>query len=351
MKFARAFNKEYAVTNKVWVVLCIAAFAFCAGFFLRYLIDWGHTQDAKVVVDMITRVPIRDTGETKNFPYISPLLLCGTEIKKFNQFRFLEQKVVDIKDKKKNEGTLDALGFYFQDLKTGTWTGVGENEKFSPASLLKVPLMMAVFKYAETNPNFLSAAVLYKGDFDIDKLQVLKPSHPIEAGKRYTVDDLVRRMILESDNNATKLLQNTVPSLAILNAFTDIGFFYPSSTEDYLSPKLYSYFFRLLYNASYLNREFSEKAMELLLVSDFSDGIRSGVPSNIAVAQKFGERAFYSSESGDVVYRELHDCGIVYHASGPYVLCVMTKGKNLKDLSKIIKELSEVTYQVVSAGL
>ncbi|MBU6415430.1 serine hydrolase [Patescibacteria group bacterium] len=348
MKFLRALH---TATGVRWIAVGITAVAFCAGFFLHYFLSRNYAENKTLVANSVTRVPVRDAGDAKKFLHISPLLLCDTGNKNFNQFEPLRRLVVAVEDAEKNKGALDTLGFYFQDLKTGAWTGVGENEKFSPASLLKVPLMIAAFKYAESNPDFLSTQILYQGDFDINKLQTIKPSHPIEAGKQYTVEELVRRMVGESDNNATKLLQDHLPSQAILNAFTDIGFSYPSSDADYLSPKLYSYFFRLLYNASYLNRELSEKALQLLLINDFSDGIRAGVPSGVETAQKFGERTFYSSENGQVVWRELHDCGIVYRPSGPYLLCVMTKGKDLKDLSEIIKELSAVTYQTVSAGL
>jgi hypothetical protein len=43
---------------------------------------------------------------------------------------------------------------------------------------------------------------------------------------------------------------------------------------------------------------------------------------------------------------EFHDCGIVYSGT-PYLLCVMTKGKNYNDLQEAIRKISALTYEEV----
>ncbi|MDO8560151.1 MAG: serine hydrolase [bacterium] len=57
-----------------------------------------------------------------------------------------------------------------------------------------------------------------------------------------------------------------------------------------MSVKDYASFFRILYNASYLNREQSERALGLMTKTRFRDGIIAGVPAGRPVAHKFGER-------------------------------------------------------------
>src|SRR6185436_5295057 len=89
------------------------------------------------------------------------------------------------------------------------------------------------------------------------------------------------------------------------------------------TPQNYSHLFRALYNGTYLSHDASEKALELLSRTKFSDGIVAGVPKETTVSHKFGERTLSLNTSS---INELHDCGIVYYPGHPYFLCIMTKG-------------------------
>ena len=80
---------------------------------------------------------------------------------------------------------------------------------------------------------------------------------------------------------------------------------------------------------------------EALAQSDFNDGLRRGVPSSIAVAHKFGERFLESGE------RHLHDCGIIYHPTNPYLLCVMTRGTDFDALSALIGDISKEVFTAI----
>ena len=46
----------------------------------------------------------------------------------------------------------------------GTGSGIREHDKFSPKSLLKVPLMIAYFKWAESNPLVLRKTLTIPGN-------------------------------------------------------------------------------------------------------------------------------------------------------------------------------------------
>ena len=121
--------------------------------------------------------------------------------------------------------------------------------------------------------------------------------------------------------------------------YTDLGVAIPGTrgTEDYMTVKEYASFFRILYNASYLNKEMSQKALDLLLRTDYKDGLIAGVPKNINVAHKFGER-----KMGEV--DQLHDCGIVYAPQKPYLICVMTRGTDFQVQGRVIADISRFTY-------
>ena len=112
--------------------------------------------------------------------------------------------------------------------------------------------------------------------------------------------------------------------------------------SDYpISSKNYSLFFEELYNAGYLTIEDSEYAVELLTKCNFKDGLTGGIPNDAMIAHKFGE-------AGDNNIHELHEAGIIISGNKRYQVTVMTKGKDLKQLSDVIKNISKVVYQKVS---
>ena len=82
----------------------------------------------------------------------------------------------------------------------------------------------------------------------------------------------------------------------------------------------------------------SEKLLSILSKTEYKGGLVAGVPDNIIVSHKFGERVI-----GDVY--QLHDCGIVYYPNNPYLLCVMTKGTEFTKLEKVIQDISGMVYQ------
>jgi hypothetical protein len=69
----------------------------------------------------------------------------------------------------------------------------------------------------------------------------------------------------------------------------------------------------------------------------------AGVPPEIVVSHKFGERHF----EGDVEIEQLHDCGIVYKPNHPYMLCIMTRGHDVRTLAPVIAQISKMVYSHV----
>jgi beta-lactamase class A len=117
-------------------------------------------------------------------------------------------------------------------------------------------------------------------------------------------------------------------------------------SEDNMSPKEYARFLVALQTASYLDPVFSEKALSLLEQSDFKQGLAANLPRNIKVAHKFGERGYLDNDT-----LQLHDCGIIYHPSSPYILCVMTRGTNIRDQTNAIASISSAVFKAVTVGL
>ncbi len=295
--------------------------------------------------------PLREGG----YKLINPLLLCSSPSQPSSSvFAPLKKKLDQFIKSRIGDGSADTISVYFRDLLTGRWIGSNEDENYTPASLLKVPIMVAFLKAAESNPALLSKKILYDGSFDYNAIEGIKPLHSVVSGRSYTLDELLSLMIVYSDNNAYGLLFKNVDQNLLVEVYTDLGLSVPphdGAVVDFMSPKIYSSFLRILYNATYLDRQSSEKALELLSESNFPQGIRSGVLSGVTVAEKFGERT-QSSSGGTVEKRELHDCGIVFYPGHPYLLCIMTSDlppADFNNLADIIREISAMTYQEVKA--
>ena len=276
------------------------------------------------------------------YELINPLIDCDNFSSINNQELFLfKNDMVKLIDKDKNANLKD-VSVYFRDLNNGAWFGVDENADFSPASLLKVPVMMAYLKKADDNEAFLNTKLKYAHTFTEELSQNIKPTKSIELGKEYSIDELLKYMIVYSDNNAKNVLLEGIDSLDLNQIYTDLGVNIPGTTgmEDYMSVKDYAAFFRILYNASYLDKDMSQKALELLSQSDFLQGLTSGIPKDVKIAQKFGER-----KMDDIT--QLHDCGIVYYPKKPYLLCVMTRGNDFNYQAKVIGQISKTVYDSV----
>ena len=276
----------------------------------------------------------------KGYQFISPLLVANPS----DEFVPLENKLEqDMFDYLSGQDVY-TVSVYFQDLNSGQWAGINENETYNPASLLKVPYAIACFKEAETNPAFLSEKFPYQtepSDGTSTEFDTLTP------GKDYTVDELIHAMIVDSDNGAKHTLLPHINPAVLQATFSDLNIQLPNVPNYVISDRLYARFFKILYNATYLDEETSEKAMELLSETTFKDGIAAGAPSDIPIAHKFGQYTGPSEDANVPAAWELSDCGVVYYPEKPYLLCVMTRGANLSSLTKVIQAVSKIAYNEV----
>ena len=279
-------------------------------------------------------------GELYNF--INPLLDCG-EVSNVSNSGIDKMKsgVEHFIDQEKTKG-VDQVAVYFRDLNNGPWFGIKEKDSFLPASLLKVPLMMNVFRQAMGDPSFLNKQFVWQGG-DMNNEYFKAPSE-LQDNHTYSIGEAVDYMIRYSDNNAVSVLGYAIDTSTLLSSYTELGIAPPNNSDYSISARKYASFFRILYNSTFLNKEYSERALRLLSETAFNKGLVAGVPKNIKVAHKFGER------NVDNTTKQLHDCGIVYFPKKPYLLCVMTRGKDFDKLTSFISQVSKIVYEGVEGG-
>lgn len=279
--------------------------------------------------------------------HINPAIKCDQDftIDKKNYTEFKNKLVEFIEEKKENK-EVNIVSIYFRDLQYGPTFGIDEYAKFSPASLLKLPLMLAYLSLSENEPDLLQTKIFFEG-YNKEITQSVPPKIFAEEGVHYTLYELIEYMIKYSDNNSyyalLAYLDQISPDVQILrDTFIDLGIIDPKSNlDETITVKSYGSIFIQLFNSSYFSqKETSEEALDFLVDTDFKEGLVAGLPPYISVAHKFGER--FDSDSGA---KQLHDCGIVYYPKNPYLLCVMTRGNDMEKLKKVISDISEMTYK------
>lgn len=284
----------------------------------------------------------------EHYDLVNPQFLCSDASQYRSEWAYepLREAVIQKIGDLKQSGSVENMSVYFRDLKNGSRFGFEDNKNYYAASLLKVPIMIAILHVADKTPGFLDKTLSSSGGFiDADNLD--QPQETIQPNTSYSIAELLRKMIVFSDNRSAELLVrelNHMPVLANSNTYLDLGMNYMMSGNiDSLSVQSYSNLFAILYNTWYLSDAMSQYALDLLSQSTFKDGLSAGIPSNIRIAQKFGYH--YVSDKSS----QLHDCGVVYHPVTPYVLCVMTSGTDTKSEANSIATVSRLVYQGVDA--
>ncbi len=275
---------------------------------------------------------------------INPIYGFDLEIEKPDpKIGLLEQDLKTLLNEKDNHAEHKEVGIFFRELNFGGASiGIHSDLTFSPASLFKVPLMMAYFKQTEKNPDFLQTKILYENKMGLNQHEFYTAREYIEVGKEYSIEKLIEYMIIHSDNEATYLLKDYLDPEISNQTYLDLGINVPQNQPEaeFMTVRAYSSFFRILYNSTYLNEELSAKALEILTKSDFKLALREPIPGDIRVAHKFGERASIESN-----LKQLHDCGIIYFPGHPYSLCIMTKGDDFDKQAKQISQISQTVYE------
>jgi len=332
------FTNRMFTPSKVKIVclLCLVS-GLILGFFSRNLFVTNN------LLDSITEIRNRE-----NYKFINPLLECDSNnISRDKNLDFLKNKLeLFVNEQIKTNPDISFTSIYYRDLNNGPWIGINERELFSPASLIKVPLLITYYKLAENNPDILDNKIVNTELFN-PKDQNIVPEITLSQSQEYTVSELLDRMIIYSDNQAYDLLLKNIDNRKLIETYNnlgvDISLGFENPNGNILSVKQYASFFRILFNASYLSKDMSEKTLGLLSRVKFSQALVAGVPSNILVAHKFGERQY--TDTGE---KQLHDCGIIYLPNKPYLLCIMTRGKNIPIEENFVKQISSMVYQNIS---
>ncbi|MCA9538096.1 MAG: serine hydrolase [Myxococcales bacterium] len=281
------------------------------------------------------------------YPFVTPLLDCDSApVGHASALGAMRDRLLTSVQRFRAAGTATHISVYVRDLDNGAWFGINEETAFAPASLMKVPILIALLVQEEMEPGYVQQPVFYPNDMPFNRPQHIVPGERIVPGRNWPLWDVAEAMIIESDNNALHLLRSIVPPQTVNRVINDLGLVGRRGRDDgdpdALSVRTYATVFRVLYNASYLGPGTSNDALEMLSRSSFRRALVAGVPEQITVAHKFGE---WDQHFRDYNARQLHDCGIVYLPGRPYLACIMTRGPEQEPLIGVVADISKQIFE------
>jgi beta-lactamase class A len=213
---------------------------------------------------VVSRASDLTDPQAEEYPLINPLLACGDIADQSLGEMVSLRKDLELLIASAKEDGVTGAAVYLRDLNNGPWLGINERQDFYPSALLKVPLMLAIYKEDEDKPGFLEKKVTYSKPI-VYTQHLLPPAQPLELHHSYSVRELLARAIIYSDDEAAALLGNIVGFEKLAAVFTDFGLTPPRPDADYQMPvRTFASFFRVLYNASYIDRVHSISSSAVL---------------------------------------------------------------------------------------
>ena len=332
------------LSRKVSVHGLVIAWALGAGGVFMYMqrANSSAARDRAPERTSASAVPCAyDLKRLGGYQHIKPLLYAEP-VCESSRFTDLKQRINTVIGTAQHSGRITKAAVYVREFTKGEWLVVNDQARFEPGSLMKVPTMITLLKMAEEDPRLLTRSIHCDRHYNLPV--DYPPSADIAVGQDYSLMELLTYSIGRSSNSAEAALLTQVKLQEYRDMCTNVGLpDFGTVTKSYpLTVQQYAQFFKALYNSSFLSPVNSDLAMDLLVHTDFADGLRRGVPASVEIAHKFGE-------SGVVGARQLHDAGIVYGPQ-PYLIVVMTEGPDLNELPAVIGEISQLTYSFMDPG-
>lgn len=221
-------------------------------------------------------------------------------------------------------------GLYIIDLNSGFSFGVNENEVFDAASLIKLPVIGAMYRLSERGKIDLQEEYSLKNS---DKASGAGVLHKESPGYLVSYSKILYLMGQLSDNTAFVIARNKVGKEEIQKLIDELGMTNTDFETRQTTPRDIGTFFLQLWNGKIVNDEDKNKILDSLTKTAFESYLPAGLPDDIRVAHKYGNLA-----------NIINDAGIVF-AKRPYVIVIMTKGIIEKEANLVIPTISKIVFE------
>jgi beta-lactamase class A len=244
-----------------------------------------------------------------------------------------------------------STGLALKKLETGQTLFLNEDLAFPAASLIKIPIIVAIAILADRGRLKLSDTVVVEPD----TLEIVKQREQDGSGilarlrseHQFTVEELCVLAIIVSDNVAANRLLSIAGIDSINGILSELGLSVTRVTnrlEDFeeldnpLKNPTTPYEILCLLEMLYLERiPFSREMIAILKQQQLNSRLPLFLPSELKIAHKTGS-----------LDRSFHDAGIIYTPRGNYILAVLTGNMTSKATGELmIAEMSRIVYEAL----
>jgi len=255
----------------------------------------------------------------------------------------------------------EAVGVYFKDLRAGDSVLIDPDVRMHAASMMKVPVMIQLFRDRDAGRLRLDDSVTITKTFrsivdgspyDLGAPDDSDTTLYRRVGERESIRYLMDRMITVSSNLATNLLIELVgadrtqatmrelgaDSIAVLRGVED-GKAYQAGLNNTTTARDLGVIFSAIAEGRAASLEACGEMIEILERQEFNEGIPAGLPAGVRVAHKTGW-----------ITEIQHDGGIVTLPDGRrFVLVVLTRGiADTTAADALIADVSRLAYEALT---
>lgn len=231
------------------------------------------------------------------------------------------------------------ISLYFEYLPTGVAININEKNESIAASLMKLPVVMNLYRASENGQIDLDKKVVLKKEWLNDEYGTL---YQKGEGYELSIREAARLTLKDSDNTALLLIWDQLEGVQInpendsMN-YLDVEYGLVEDGRAQISARSYSSILKCLYLSCFNNNNDSQEMLEYLTKSTFNNRLTKYTPDSLKIAHKIG--------TYNVRYQS--DCGIFYVPQKNYVLCVMVTGED-PGASQIIADISQSVYLFIT---
>lgn len=220
------------------------------------------------------------------------------------------------------------------------------DDVFSSASIIKVPMLVAILKHLQTTNGDLQQ-VLTIADENLVEFSVLTE----QQQKQITLHELLLWMTITSDNSATNACIDFLGMDALNAYFAEMGLQHTKlqrkmmdferqqqGFDNETSANDMKRLFQALYEGQLLDETWTAIAFDILCRQRSHESLRRYLVDDVKIAHKTG-----GLDTVD------HDCGIVFHNNGPYFIGVfLTEVTDNEQAKRWIGQISKCVYDAKS---
>ena len=246
------------------------------------------------------------------------------------------------------------------DLETGREIFINADVSMHPASTMKVPVMIEVYRQAEAGLlsldeplNIVNSfkSIVDGSEFSLEEVDDSDKTLYARIGENESVRELNRLMIIRSSNLATNLLMERVTCARVDALIKELGIdnmtvirgledkkAYRLGMNNAASARSSTQMMKLIAKGKVVSRKVCDEMIEVMFGQEFNESIPALLPADVKVAHKTGWM-------GDF----FHDTGIVFPPNRkPYAISLFTHGfpeDDEKQAHGCMAEVSRMIYQ------